>query len=328
MDDFSEPNYRVTTQTTPAIGAVCPESGGTSWLWIVLFLLALAGIIALSIWIAFLYHNRSKEKGTTIDFKGAKIELAGDTSLKGSWDDTGDSNDIVTLYATTNPPQFNTDGSLKNPEPNQPVQKAASGATSVVLTQLQPRLKYYASLVATNNSASNYQVYTQLVYMSSSTPAKVAANPTTNNLVNNTFSIQDMLQVGKLEAPEVAAGMTGPIDVLFNQAPAESRSLWYINNNGQIQLDEVGTGADNLCLFKNANNGLVVQDCGATGSIDLTNSSWTYKNNKWCLQTTANTDSPACMVLGDISSSSQKAPVTVVTTSTVGDTWVNAFENP
>jgi hypothetical protein len=229
------------------------------------------------------------------------------------------------LYATTSPPQFNTDGTLANTSPLS--QQAAMGTNTVTLSGLQRRIKYYATLVATNNSASNYQVYTKLVYMSSSTPSSLAANPTTRNLVDNTFSIQDMLQVGKLEAPNITAGATGTFPVIFNQAPQESRSLWFVNSNGQLQLDSVGTGAENICLFRGANNGVVAQDCGTTGSTDFTNSTWTYKNNKWCLQGDDN-DTTNCLVLGNISSSTQKASVTVSASSGPNDTWVNAFENP
>ena len=324
INDFDGPNYRVATETTAPSG----DSGGgkTTWLWIVLFLIALAAIIGLGVWVAYLYHERSKEKGKTIDFKDPVIEVVSDTSIKGSWQTTNDPNDVITLYATTEPPEFDNNGNLTNPASQIQKQQAATNTTSVTLAGLQRRLKYYATLVATNTQTSNYQVYTQLVYMASETPVRVTVNSATN-LVNNTFSIQDILQVGKLEAAEITAGSTGPYQVQFNQAPSEARSLWYVNTNGQIQLDETGTGVDNVCLFRSGET-LVANNCGTTGSINLTDSAWTYKNNKWCLQSTTSNDSPACMVLNDISSSTGKATVSVTTTSKPGDAWVNAFENP
>lgn len=326
MDEF-EPNYRV---STIAGATECPSE--TPWLWIVLFILALAAVIGLAVWVAYLYHNRTTSKGKTIKFTNPKIQILSDTSIKGSWDDTGDKNDVIILYASTEPLEFTSEGKPSNNDSVVKSQQATSGALTVSVDGLQSRLKYYATLVATNTSISNYQVYTQLVYMSSTTPAKATLDAN-NNPTNNTFSIQDILQVGKIEAAEITSGSTGPYSVVFNQAPTDPRTLWYVNNNGQLQLDETGTGIPNVCLFKNSSNVLEARDCGTASNIDTANSVWVYNPksafaNRWCLQSTTSNATPTCMVLGSISSSTGKATVTLSDSSKPGDGWVNAFENP
>ena len=322
FDDYEESNYRVVTQITPSSGE---SEGGTSWLWIVLFLFALAAIIGLGIWIAYLYHDRTKDKGKTINFNNPSIEIISDSSIKGSWDATNDPNDVIILYATTQPPEFDNSGNLTNPANQVKKQQASANATDVTLSGLQNRIKYYATLVATNGGTSNYQSYTQLVYVEADTPTQVTVNNSAN-LVNNTFSIQDILQVGKIETSDITAGASGPYQVQFNQAPSDPRSLWYINNDGQIQLDDTATGFENICLVKSGDS-LKADTCGTTGTKDLANSVWIYTNNKWCLQSTTSGDSPACMVLNNISSNG-RATVSVLTNSKPGDAWVNAFENP
>ncbi len=141
----------------------------------------------------------------------------------------------------------------------------------------------------------------------------------TTGVVNNAFTINDMLQIGSIEAP--TNGETGPVQ--FTQTPSPDHSKWFYNSNSQIELDN----GSSHCLA-NSNGTLVVQSCGEEGKKPDSSTVWTYnpsKNaNKWCLTSTVANATPTCMILG--TPSKGKAPVTVGNNSKVGDGWALGFQ--
>lgn len=309
MSELSPDALKITTAREPEVDS---NECGTPWIWIILFIAALLAIAGLIIWIVYAYHRDTKDR--VIDLKDANIEVASDTSLTGTWSPTGKDTDKVTLWATLHPPEFNNDGTLANS--NAKKSSTVSGATTVTLTGLDTGLKYYGTIIVTNSNTSNYQVYTQLVYMDSKTPIVATTGDTTKS---SNFAIEDILQVGKVQ-------LTGTDNnqVQFNQKPSEADTLWYVDGSGRIV-----SNADNTkCLF-NSNGLLVASDCDTTSGDALNNSKWTYNPgkyaNRWCLTNTTSNENPTCMVLNPISSGT--ATIKVSDTSSVGDAWVNAFES-
>ena len=319
------------------------SSGGSSWIWIILLIVALIAIAGLVVWVVLLYRTRDS-KGKIVQFTGAKIFVTGPKTITATWPTPSDKNDSYTLYASLDPPIYNDKGAVTNAVTNGS-STASSGATTTQVAGLQNRLKYYATLVVTNSKTNNYQVYNQLVFMETAAPpGPVGA---TGSEVLTTFTIQDILQVGKLQVPGASTGgVTGDVQsVEFSQNPVEADSLFYMNGNSQIQIDET-TGLTDFCLW-NIDGELKAQSCGATGAA--TNSKWTYNpsvtgtgatgatgtvepsyTNQWCLTSTLNNPKPTCMILQPITQANigtfGTATVKVADTSKVGDEWVNALE--
>ena len=152
--------------------------------------------------------------------------------------------------------------------------------------------------------------------------------------VFNTFSIADIIQIGKIQVIE-STGTNGVYQVQYSQTPVDAYSLYYLNNKGQIQLanTNVETTSGTLCLY-NSNGTLNAQDCTNTTS-NLSNGTWTYSPtgyaNQWCLSSSLSTSgssgpAPTCMVLGKISSQGV-ATVTVNNNTTAGDAWSVNFQS-
>ena len=315
MDDFNEPG--LATHTEYEVAPSC--GGGSSIVWIILFIIAFLAIAGLVVWIVWLYHSRSNCKNNPKDkltLVNPNIYVNSDSvSLTGTWTNTTNANDKVSLAVTIQPPIFGATGGVVTNAvaSNGPVDASAK---SVTLTGLQPAVKYYAILVVTNPNSDCFYTYTQLVFMGTS-------------LTNRQFEIQHILQVGKLQA--------GTNDsVLFSQSPTETSSLWEYTTAGRIQ--ETSTAR---CLYAGVNNVLAVADCASIGTAGATatsaNSTWTYNpspfSNRWCLSSATAGATGACMVLGTITAPSGTnaggfATVSVSTNSQAGDAWVNAFQTP
>ena len=328
MDPYDDLAFERTEQSS---------GGGSSWIWIILLIIALIAIAGLVVWVVLLYRTRDS-KGKIVQFTGAQISVdQTGTSVTATWPTPTDKNDSYTLYMSSDPPDYNEKGAVTNIVKGGS-STAGSGATSTQVSGLQKYLKYYATLVVTNSKTSNFQVYNQLVYMDGTTPTLAGATGQFE-----TFTIQDILQVGKLEIQNASdGGQTGPVfDVQFSQRPREADSLWFMNSKSQIQIEENRSSLSNICLW-DIDGKLVAQDCGATGSA--ANSVWTYNppdagtgvtgatgavepsyTNQWCLNSTLKGAKPKCMILGNISNAGT-ATVTVSTESKVGDEWVNALE--
>lgn len=348
MDDELD-LYRPEFSSTTSSEEVKNSSG--SLIWLILFIIAVLAIIGLVIWIIWLYNHRNCKNlncctgddncncsnCNLLSLQNVSINVVSDTSVSASWAGStgntggiGPTGTIFTLYATLNPPIINTSGQVTNTNTSA---KTDSNNNTVTLTGLQPRLKYYISLVATNSNSILF-FYTQIVYMQSSViPTSVAGitGP-------NTFAIDDILQIGKLQVI-ASQGTNGTYPIEFNQNPVNADSLWYINNRGQIQ--SANTGLDTttgLCLF-NSNGKLVGSECVPTTTTEIidanSNSLWTYNppgfTNQWCLTNTVatagttQTGKPLCMVLSTINDKGI-ATVSVNDTATAGDAWAIAYQ--
>ena len=313
MSDYEPNAYKAVAIPEGSSSESGSNGGGSSFFWIILFVVSLLVIVALIVLLVYAWRRKTKDR--VIDFKNANIKVTSDTSLTGNWPPTGKATDVVTLWATLQPPAFAENGSLTNSNPLKAI--AASGLSSVTLSGLQTGLKYYATLVVTNSDTSNYQVYTQLVYMNSSTPA-ISTLPNSadaTSSIPNLFAIEDILQVGKIQ-------LETDNSIKFNQTPSEASSLWNMNSDGQI----VSNGSSTMCLYNN-NGTLAAEECATLHSSNLNNSKWVYNQgafaNQWCLANTV-AGTPTCMILDPISSGS--ATVSVAANPKVGDAWVNAFE--
>ena len=324
---FDDPNYAITTASTRDV----PEQqcSDLSWLWIILLIIALLAIVALVIWVIWLYHTRDNNTKEKLELTNARISVSTGTSITGTWEKTSNSDDIVTLYATLDPPIYDTEGKVTNSVKSA---TAGTGSTSVQVSGLQSFLKYYATLVVTNKKTTSFHTYNQLVYMDAITPLGATG---ATGAIGPTFSIQDILQVGKLELKS-EIGSSGQYDVNFSKNPSEENSLWYMTPDSKIKLDETKSGLDDLCLF-NSGGKLIAQSCGATGASS--EAIWVYNPsvkgstgvsyaNQWCLNNTTQNDTPTCMVLGTISAGIDgQALVTLSDKTTAGNAWVNAYES-
>jgi hypothetical protein len=313
MSDLESPDaYRVHSEREYKPDSSNCGACGTPWIWIILFIAALLAIVGLVIWLVYAYQHDKKDR--VISLKSANINVASDTSITGTWAPTGKDSDVVTLWATLHPPKFNDDGTLANTNAIKSP-PSTNGATTVTLSGLATNLKYYTTLIVTNKNVSNYQVYTQLVYMDSKTPVVVSTEGTAKS---STFAIQDILQVGKVQLTG-----TDSTQVQFNQNPSEGKTLWFVNGKGQIE-----SNAENGKCLINSNGILAAGACDTTATDGLNNSKWSYNPssyaNRWCLTSTIANTAPTCMILNPISTGT--ATIKVADTSSVGDAWVNAFE--
>ena len=326
MDEDPE-GYAITTSHLPDTSVVTPDCPpSTSWIWIILLIIALLIIVGLIIWLVYKYHHDSTRcsgctgPGVPISFDNANITVDSSTQISGTWTTT-DAGDIVTLFATLSPPKFTTSGGLSNASAATNFKVAGStvlgptGVTgitgptginpavnSVTLSGLTPGLKYYATLIARNANTNNYKSYTQIVYMQDGNiPTNIAG--ATGSPPNNTFEIQDILQVGAVQIREDSGDANGIYNVEFNQRPTQARDLFYFN--GSSQLQSAAPGLESVCLFNNAGNVVAAPCAGMTGAVPGStpaNSYWSYNPqslsaNKLCLKNTIGTANPICLKL-------------------------------
>ena len=355
MDEDPE-GYAITTSHLPDTSVVTPDCPpSTSWIWIILLIIALLAIIGLVIWNIYLHHRENKNcsgctgPGVPISFDNANITVDSSTQISGTWTTT-DSGDIITLFATLSPPKFTTSGGLSNASAatnfrvaNSTIlgQTGATGITgptginpgvnSVSLPGLTPGLKYYATLIARNANTNNYKSYTQIVYMQDGNiPTSIAG--ATGSPPNNTFEIQDILQVGAVQIKEESIDANGIYNVEFNQRPTQARDLFYFN--GSSQLQSIAPGLESVCLFNNSGN-VVAAPCsgivGATAGSMPANSYWSYNPqslsaNKLCLKNTIGTANPLCMKLTGLGQGI--GTLSVAASEPGADGWALAFEVP
>lgn len=351
MDEDPE-GYAITTSHLPdtTTSVDCPECS-SPWVWIILFVVFLLLAIGLGIWIIYLIRRDNKNcsgctgPGVPIAFENPAISVDSDTQITGTWTTT-DPGDIVTLFATLNPPKFNSSGGLDNATAATNFKVAGStvfgttgntgntgptginaGVNSVTLSGLTPGVKYYATLIARNSNTNNYKSYTQIVYMQDGNiPMNVAGS--TGASVLNTFEIQNVLQVGAIQIRQDTADANGIFNVEFNQRPTQSRDLFYFNGSSQLQSST--SGLENVCLFNSSGNLVAAPCAGMTGAVpgsNANNSYWQYnppgQANKLCLKNYVNTSTPLCLKLtgigqgtGTLSLSSDLSP---------GDAWAPVF---
>ena len=356
MDEDPE-GYAITTSHLPDTTVVAPDCPpSTSWIWIILLIIALLIIIGLIIWLVYKYHHDDKNcsgctgPGFPISVAGAEINVDSDTQISASWTTT-DPDDVVTLFATLHPPIYNSSGGLDNSTAQTKFRIAGSavGATgstgstgftgttgtsnSVILPGLTKGLKYYATLIARNAKTHNYRSYTQIVYMQgSNVPLNVPGATGAN--VPNTFEIQDILQVGAIQLTSDVIDANGVYNVEYNQRPRQARDLFVFDDKGRLKLETTATGLTNLCLYNSGGN-VVAADCiaGITGAApgSAPNSSYFVYNpdgnaNKLCLKNSVDNGTPTCLKLTGIGSGTGTLSFSS-TNLNAGDAWALAFEN-
>lgn len=304
---YSPQAYNVKTTSIPYGGAEEPECGGSSCgAWIIFIIVLILVIAGLIVWLVLSYRRNPADR--KIELAGANVEITSPTSITGTWNQTSSTDDVITLYATIDPPVYNSSGSVINTD--QFNAKAPGTQTSVTLSKLQPGIKYYSTLIVTNPHTSHFAVYNQIVYMDSIQP-----------VVNEDFEIGHILQEGRIEIDDE--------EVYFRQAPAEeSTVLFSVNSSGQLQSGD-------MCLYTDVGTdvteaGLKAGLCSGdflSTEITIQNSAWTYNHNgfanRWCLTSTLSDTNPRCMVLQPINQTNKVGSIKVSNKSGPGDGWTN-----
>lgn len=304
---ISPTSYKVKTSMVPT--AAQEPAGGGNVIWIILFILALLVIAGLIVWLVL--ANRHKENNRQITLNGANVEVTSPTSITAVWAQTSSTEDIGVLYATLEPPIFGANGAIINANAFSSG-KVSNGGTSAPVSKLQAGLKYYATLVITNPHTANYAVYTQLVYMQHEAVSGIE------------FSIQDILQVGRLEHGEITDDQA---EVTFNQKPTDEDTILELTTEGKLRF--VNTNPE-ICLFNKGDTSTGVLASKECSTVTNETGTWTYNHdglaNRWCLTSTQNNTNPLCMVLGPINPQSQKGTVNVSDQSVAGNAWANVTE--
>lgn len=338
MEDESGYELNTLPGETTSEGCSCGSSNGV---WIVIVIILFLALVALAIWSIWYYYNKrncTNNNNSSCDsdtnkmsVTGVKLNIASNTSVTATWNQTNRATDNFVLYASLDPPILNNSGTVTNAVTQSSV--VSNGSTTATVSGLQARLKYYITLIGTNTLTTNYFLYTQIVYMLTDTDITEYVTGSTGT-VFNTFSIADIIQIGKIQVVE-STGTNGVYQVQYSQTPVDAYSLYFLNNQGQLQLANanVETTSGTLCLYNN-NGTLNAQDCTNTTS-NLSNGTWTYSPigyaNQWCLSSSISTTgasgaAPTCMVLGKISSQGV-ATVSVNNNTTAGDAWSVNFQS-
>jgi hypothetical protein len=345
MDD-NDLDYEINRESLPnEISSEETKScGSTSFIWIILLIILLLLLIAVCIWFGvYYYHNKNKCEGCTgvtgcdsnpnrMNVTGVRLNITSDTSVSASWNATSRNTDNFILYASLDPPIQNQNGEVTNFTAKGT--SVTNGATTATITGLQHRLKYYITLVGTNTLTSNYFTYTQIIYMQSGNiPAGTTGNAPFTPPFTNTFSINDIIQTGKIQVlPN--SGVTGTYQVEYTQFPLNEYSIFILNSKGQIQLDNPNLDSPGgLCLVSSGATGtLIAQECTTAST---TNSYWTYSPtnypNQWCLTSSvsingATGNAPTCMAVNGISAQGV-ASINVTNNSTPGDAWSISYQS-
>jgi len=306
----------------------------TPWVWIILFIFACLVIVGLVGWLIWTYVRKSQTKGKEITLLNPSIVVS-NTQITATWTNSdATKGNIYNLYATTNPPRLGPTGTILNSSPFRGNEVTGDSSNSAQVSGLIQNTKYYATLVVTNKGANNYQVFTQLVFMSAAAPAAGLAGGTVGTVDN--FTIEHILQGGSLQITSADA-VGGVYSVEYNSDSACERSVFFMNTRGQIQSSAPNLG--DICLF-NENSHLVAKSCSGTDTSTaaglLANSQWVYNPqgsaNKWCLGstvgTTTGTSGPTCMIMGTLNATSRTTTVSVGSTAQAGDAWANYFRSP
>jgi len=140
---------------------VSSSSSGYMWPWIIVIIILIIVIIILAIWLAVRYNQTSSGGGCRLTgIQGGSI-LSSSTAISGSWTAIPNEDDKVTLYVSTSPLAFNTDGTAISPTVK-PVSTTGSN-NSLTVTPLTNNTMYYAALVATGSDTNHYAIYGQKI---------------------------------------------------------------------------------------------------------------------------------------------------------------------
>lgn len=243
---------------------------------IVIVLLLIAAVVFLILWLAKGGTQKNQKKELSIT--GLKFNYT-TTSVTATWDNVGNPNDVVTLYADINPINFNAEGKPEvssSPGTQVVSQVLASSPVSgtsktVTLTGLKENTKYYVDLVVTNPNFVGFNPNPDIIFTSETIP--------TSN-----FLIQEINTIGA-----IALNVNDQTKVYYQTGVNKSdiNDIWtYDATNFTISTRGLGANSSSRPTLYNNNGVLAAKN--ATSATDPS-SQWTYNingNNRWCIKGT------------------------------------------
>jgi hypothetical protein len=267
-------------------------NGANIFLIIVIVLLLVAAITFLILWL--IKGGTQKDQKKQLAITGLKFNYT-TSSVVATWDAVGNPSDVVTLYADTNPINFNAEG---KPESGTVLASSPVSGTAktVTLTGLKPNTRYYVDLVVTNPNFVGFNPNPDVIFTSETIP-------TTN------FIIQEINTIGA-----IALNTKDQTKVYYQVGVNKSdiNDIWTYNPT-DFTISTRGLGASSTApspTLYNNNGVLAAKD--ATSAKADPNAQWTYNvngNNRWCIKGTT-----TCMNLA--SPVSNLSPIAVTENST------------
>lgn len=130
---------------------------------VLILLLLAAGIVFLVLFL----RERNKKTTSTPDtsIQGQKFNLVNSTTIEATWDSVGDSNDDVTLYASTKTINVDSNGQALGSEVLSSGPVKGNTVKSLKISSLKPNTRYYVALVVFNQNPNiiNDVVFTNVV---------------------------------------------------------------------------------------------------------------------------------------------------------------------
>jgi hypothetical protein len=267
-------------------------NGTNIFLIVVIVLLLVAAITFLILWL--IKGGTQKDQKKQLAITGLKFNYT-TSSVIATWDAVGNPSDVVTLYADTNPINFNAEG---KPESGTILASPPVSGTvkTVTLTGLKPNTRYYVDLVVTNPNFVGFNPNPDVIFTSETIP-------TTN------FIIQEINTIGA-----IALNTKDQTKVYYQVGVNKSdiNDIWTYNPT-DFTISTRGLGASSTApspTLYNNNGVLAAKD--ATSAKADPNAQWTYNvngNNRWCIKGTT-----TCMNL--TSPVSNLSPIAVTENST------------
>jgi len=132
---------------------------GTSWPWVIVIIVLIIVIIALVIWLIIRFNNSSGGgNGRLVAIPGASI-TSSSGSVSGSWTTLNSEQDKVTLYVSTTPLVFNSNGTVVCNNTNNCTPASAVGSNNKVSVNVTTGMMYSAALVVTGPDTNHYAIY-------------------------------------------------------------------------------------------------------------------------------------------------------------------------
>lgn len=230
---------------------------------IIIFVLAGLAVTFFILWIL------QRKTGTPSPTPGTlsivnPVFTSGNTSATATWMSTGNTEDVVTLFADTAMPVFDNSGLttasiLRISVP--------ASAKTVTLNGLRTNVRYYVSLVVTNPNIPGYNVTNSVIFTGSVIPT-------------TTFIMQDINMLGSITLnPNSSTGVSYVLGV--NKTTLGD--LWsYDTTTRMLFARGIGANSGNI-YYLSGIGGMVSVDTNSTPTADKI---WSYVNNQWCLGTT------------------------------------------
>lgn len=273
--------------------------------WSIFTVILVVILIALVILFLILWLNAKGSKSNGVRDLGITdvvFSLPDANSINATWGAVGNIGDVVTLYASTSPINFNSNGV---PEPGQNISASNSvpgGARTVTVTGLNKNTKYYVDLVVTNPNITGFNPTPDIIY----TGVEVPASP---------FVITEINTRGGISL-NTSDNTTVTYDTVVNK---NLNDIWsYDPSDMTISTQGVGKFSRTQPALYNNNGVLSAADLSTLKSNpNFANiGQWVYSSsNNWCLK-----NNPSfCMNL--TLPVTTNSPVTVISNS--NSKWIN-----